>query len=90
MDVSEYIANREFREDLKLARLRKHLTQKQVAERTGLSAHTIGDIENPEKFVNFYSILMYIDALGYEIQLVPKPACMVDDKEEMQISEDES
>lgn len=79
MTTSEFIADHEFREDLKIARLRQGLTQKQVAEKTKMSLSTISNIENPEKSVEYISILKYIDAIGYELQLVPKPEFMKDE-----------
>lgn len=78
MNTSEFIANREFRENLKLARLKSHMTQKEVSEISKLSMSTIVNIENPDRAVEYLSILKYLDAIGFEMQLVPKPDFMKD------------
>ncbi len=78
MNTSEFIANREFRENLKLARLKAHMTQKEVSEISKLSMSTIVNIENPDRAVEYLSILKYLDAIGFEMQLVPKPEFMKD------------
>lgn len=78
MNTSEFIANREFRENLKLARLKAHMTQKEVSEISKLSMGTIVNIENPDRAVEYLSILKYLDAIGFEMRLVPKPEFMKD------------
>lgn len=78
MNTSEFIANREFRENLKIARLKSHMTQKEVSDISNLSISTIVNIENPDKAVEYLSILKYLDAIGYEMQLAPKPEYMKD------------
>lgn len=78
MNTSEFIANREFREDLKIARIKSHMTQKEVSDISKLSISTIVNIENPDKAVEYTSILKYIDAIGYELKLVEKPEFMKD------------
>lgn len=78
MNTSEFIANREFRENLKIARLKSHMTQKEVSDISNLSIGTIVNIENPDRAVEYLSILKYLDAIGYEMQLVPKPEYMKD------------
>ena len=79
MNTSEFIANREFREDIKIARLKSHMTQKELAEKSGLSISTICNIENPDKYIEFISLLKYLDAIGYELNINKKLDCMCDD-----------
>lgn len=79
MNTSEFIANHELREDLKLSRLKAHMTQRDVANISKLSLSTISNIENSDKAVEYLSILKYIDAIGYELKLVPKPDYMKDE-----------
>lgn len=78
MNTSEFIANREFREDLKIARLRSHMTQKEVADISRMSISTICNIENPDKSIEYTSLLKYLDAIGYELKLAEKPEFMKD------------
>lgn len=78
MNTSEFIANQEFRYDLKLARIKAHMTQKDVAEISKLSMSTISKIENSVKDVEYLSILKYLDAIGYEMKISPKPEYMKD------------
>lgn len=77
-NTSEFIANHEFRKDLKVARATAHMTQREIAEITGLSLSTISNIENPDRPVEYQSILKYIDAIGYQMKLEPKPDYMKD------------
>lgn len=79
MNTSEFIADHLVRDDLKLARLRANMTQKQVADISKLSMSTISNIENANKSVEYLSILKYLDAIEYEIKIVPKPDYMKDE-----------
>jgi len=56
---------------MKLADIRRSrgLTQKDVAERSGLSAATISNIESGENSYTMRSLIMYAESLGYEISI---------------------
>ena len=81
MNTSEFIADHEFRRDLKIARAKARMTQKEVAAISGLSISTICNIENPDKAVEYLSVLKYIDAIGFQMKLVAKPDFMKDKPE---------
>jgi transcriptional regulator with XRE-family HTH domain len=76
--TSEFIADYTFRHDLKIARKKAHISQEEVSKRTGLSISAISRIENSEADVLHSSILKYVDALGLQINLGPKPEYMMD------------
>ena len=59
---------------MKLADIRrsKGLTQKEVAEKCGLSVTTISNIESGENSYTTRSLIMYAEALGYEISVKRK------------------
>lgn len=54
---------------MKLADVRhsKGYTQKEIAEKCGLSVSTISNIESGENSYTTRSLIMYAEALGYEI-----------------------
>lgn len=54
---------------MKLADIRhsKGYTQKEIAEKSGLSATTISNIETGNNTYTTRSLIMYAEALGYEI-----------------------
>lgn len=76
--TSEFIADRQFRTKLKMERVKAHMTQADVAAKSGLSRVTVGNIENPDRSVEYLSVLKYIDALDLELELVKKPDYMID------------
>lgn len=54
---------------MKLADIRrsKGYTQKEIAEKSGLSSATISNIESGENSYTTRSLIMYAESLGYEI-----------------------
>ena len=60
---------------LKKKRLRKNLSQQELAERTGLSRNTISDMESSGSTTlhNFIRTLRALDALNDLDQLLPEP-----------------
>ena len=71
--TDRFITNRLTRMELSELRRRAKLTQKEMAELTGLSTQCISDIES-EKAGNptLKSIMKYLEPLGYEICFKPK------------------
>lgn len=78
MNTSEFIADREFRFKLKIERMKQHMSQSELADKSGLSRGTISSIENPDKSVEYMSVLKYLDALGLELSFKSKPEYMKD------------
>lgn len=65
------ISRMDFRINLLMTRKKFHLTQKEVAQATGLSTQCISDIEgsgNP----TLKSIIRYLDCFGYELAIKKK------------------
>ena len=60
---------------LKSKRLRKNLSQQELAERTGLSRNTISDMENggSTTLQNFIRILRALDTLDNIVHFLPEP-----------------
>jgi transcriptional regulator with XRE-family HTH domain len=50
----------------------KGYTQKEIAEKSGLSVTTISNIESGENSYTTRSLIMYAEALGYEISIKRK------------------
>lgn len=59
-----------FKLDLKDLRLKNHLTQKRLAELSGLSEKCIQNIESNNGNPTFLSINKYLEVLGYKIDIV--------------------
>ena len=59
---------------MKLADIRrsKGYTQKEIAEKSGLSSATISNIESGENSYPTRSLIMYAESLGYEISIKRK------------------
>jgi transcriptional regulator with XRE-family HTH domain len=59
---------------MKLADVRhsKGYTQKEIADRCGLSVSTISNIESGENSYTTRSLIMYAEALGYELSIKRK------------------
>lgn len=59
---------------MKLADIRrsKGYTQKEIAEKSGLSSATISNIESGENSYTTRSLIMYAESLGYEISIKRK------------------
>lgn len=59
---------------MKLADIRrsKGYTQKEIAEKSGLSSTTISNIESGENSYTTRSLIMYAESLGYEISIKRK------------------
>ena len=60
---------------MQLADLRKakHLTQKDISDKSGLSVKCISDIENVDNGnPTMKSLIKYLDALGFELYFQPK------------------
>ena len=53
-------------DNLRLARLRRHLSATQVAERAGISRQTLGSIERGDPSVSFGAYAMVLFCLGME------------------------
>lgn len=66
--VEQYISKRITKMQLSAIRKINHLTQKEMANLTGLSVQCISDIENEENGnPTLKSIVKYLDCLGYEM-----------------------
>lgn len=59
-------------------RLRK-LSQRQVAERLGTTPSRIGEYERCRRVTNVRTALKILDALGYELAVVPKAVAITTD-----------
>lgn len=59
---------------MKLANIRrsKGFTQKEIADKCGLSVSTISNIESGENSYTTRSLIMYAETLGYEISIKRK------------------
>lgn len=77
--TSAFIADKEFRTKLKTERLKKNLSQKALAEKSGMSVSTVVRIESSEDPVNYTNILKYLDALDLQLTITEKPTYMVDE-----------
>jgi len=63
----------EFRKKLVLARKQSGLTQKEVSMITGLDQRAISRAEvDSEVSPNIKTIIKYIDALGFQLDIIPK------------------
>lgn len=58
--------------DIVTARMERDMTQRDLAEATGLLQPAIARFEDPTKNANVMTMLKVLDALGYEIILKPK------------------
>lgn len=66
--MEQFISARLTKMQLSDLRKIKHLTQKDVAQITGLSVQCISDIENENSGnPTFKSLVKYLDCLGFEI-----------------------
>ena len=66
--MEQFISARLTKMQLSDLRKIKHLTQKDVAQSTGLSVQCISDIENENSGnPTFKSLVKYLDCLGFEI-----------------------
>lgn len=66
--MEQFISSRLTKMQLADLRKIKHLTQKDVAQMTGLSVQCISDIENENSGnPTFKSLIKYLDCLGFEI-----------------------
>ena len=55
------------------SRKAKHLTQKDISDKSGLSVKCISDIENVDNGnPTMKSLIKYLDALGFELYFQPK------------------
>ena len=71
--IEEWDREYEFRKKLALARKESGLTQKEVSMLSGLNQRAISRAEsNTGVSPNLKTILKYIDALGYKLDVVPK------------------
>lgn len=67
-----YLQDKMIRMDLLKIRKSKGLTQQQVAEKSGLSVSTISNIESGDNSYTTRSLIMYAEALGYDIRIKKK------------------
>lgn len=79
VSTSAFIADKEFRTKLKTERLKRNLSKKALAEKSGMSVSTVVRIESSEDPVNYTNILKYLDALDLQLTITEKPAYMVDE-----------
>ena len=61
----------EFRAKLAETRHNKKYSQKEIGEKTGLSQQAISRIETGAYSTSLSSIMKYLDALGYTLDIVP-------------------
>ena len=67
-----FLQDKMIRMDLVKIRKSKGLTQQQVAEKSGLSISTISNIESGDNSYTTRSLIMYAEALGYDIRIKKK------------------
>lgn len=72
MSIDVFINDNIFRNRILDIRKKSGLTQQQVSEITGLSISTIRRIEDPEENVQYRNILIYLDCIGYELNVRKK------------------
>jgi len=73
--IDQFEAECKLRRELRQARSRKNLTQKQIKEATGLTQQVISRIEtNTDVSPSLKNLMIYADALDYELTLQPKKA----------------
>jgi len=70
-NIESFIADKLFRKRLSNARKSLHLTQSQVAEKSGLSTSTISSIENIDGVTSptLRSLIKYASAIGISIDI---------------------
>lgn len=68
--TENYISDKLTKMQLVNLRKSKHITMKELSEKSGLSISCISNIETG--YPNLKSIIKYLDALGYEFQFVKK------------------
>ena len=64
-----FLEDKFLRQALRNARVSRHLTQQQIAEKAGLSAATISSIETGDGSPTLRSLIRYANALGYGFKL---------------------
>lgn len=73
--IDQFDAECRLRRELVKARKQRNLTQKQIKESTGLTQQVISRIEsNTDISPSLKNLMMYANALGYELALQPKQA----------------
>jgi len=71
--IDQFDAECRLRKELADARKRNNLTQLEIQEKTGLTQQTISRIEtNTDISPNLKNLLLYVNAIGYELTLIPK------------------
>ncbi|WP_299831399.1 helix-turn-helix transcriptional regulator [uncultured Metabacillus sp.] len=59
--------------DIVTARVDKNITQRELAELTGLKQPAIGRLESPTTHsANLRTVIKYLDALDMKLQVIPK------------------
>ena len=73
--IDQFDAECRLRNALANARKQKNMTQKQIKESTGLTQQVISRIEsNTDISPSLRNLMIYANALGYELALQPKQA----------------
>ena len=73
-EAEQFDKEYELRKKLVLARKKAELTQSEIAEKTGLKQTAINRIEKDLDISPSVSTLIkYVDALGFQIEITPKP-----------------
>lgn len=71
--IDQFRAECKLRKELKEARTKKNITQKDIQKKTGLTQQMISRIEsNNEISPSMKNLIKYVNAIGYEITLLPK------------------
>ena len=56
---------------IKELRIEKHMTQMELADIADVNYNTIASIEECKRIGNYATIIKILNALGYDIQIVP-------------------
>ena len=64
-----YIEDKLIRQQLKNARVGKHMTQQEVSKLSGLSLATISNIESGDGSPTLRSLIRYANSIGYEFKV---------------------
>jgi len=81
--IDQFDAECKLRKKLSEARKQNNLTQKQLKECTGLTQQVISRIEtNTEISPSLKNLMIYVNALGYELILQPKELLSVREEAE--------